>query len=160
MSAPKELIKIGEFARQGGTNLRTLRYYEELGLIRPASRTGGGIRYYRRNDLNRLRMIGELQTLGLTLERIRELIAPEAIGAPEADRRGFLERVRAALDEQRRLLDENIVRLEKQRRGVDEALAKIPDCCACTHLPGVGIDHCEPCRITGRPLPSALSALF
>ncbi len=153
----KELIKIGEFARQGGTNLRTLRYYEELGLLQPASRTGGGIRYYRRTDLNRLRMIGELQRLGLTLERIRDLIAT---GPPEEDRAGFLTQVRAALDEQRRLLEQNIARLEEQRRGVDEALAKLPDCCACSHVPGVGTDHCEPCRITGRPLPQALSALF
>ena len=70
-----ELLKIGEFAKFAQTNLRTLRYYEELGLLTPASRSQGGFRYYRRTDVNRLAMIRDLQSLGLQLERIRELMA-------------------------------------------------------------------------------------
>ena len=51
---------IAEVCERTGLSARTVRYYEELGLMRPASRTSGGIRYYRDGDLNRLRRINEL----------------------------------------------------------------------------------------------------
>src|SRR5688572_29001550 len=95
------LLKIGDFARLAGTNLRTLRYYEEIGLLVPAARSQGGFRYYRGTDLNRLNMVRDLQELGLHLDRIRELMSTrEELGS----RAGFLKRVRAALAEQDRLL--------------------------------------------------------
>src|SRR4051812_49004365 len=74
------LLKIGDFARLADTNLRTLRYYEELGLLAPASRSQGGFRYYRRTDVNRVHMIRDLQELGLQLDRIRELMAARENG--------------------------------------------------------------------------------
>ena len=61
----KQLLKIGDFAKLAGTNLRTLRYYEEIGLLQPASRSTGGFRYYRSEDLDRLRMVTSLKGLGL-----------------------------------------------------------------------------------------------
>ena len=75
MTSNNDLLKIGDFARTADTNLRTLRYYEELGLLAPAKRSQGGFRYYRRTDVNRVRMIRDLQELGLHLDRIRDLIA-------------------------------------------------------------------------------------
>lgn len=151
------LLKIGDFAKLAGTNLRTLRYYEELGLLQPAQRSQGGFRYYRQTDLNRLNMIRDLQELGLHLERIRELM-----GSREAseDRAGFLRRVREALAEQDRLLRERISGLEEQRTRVASALQKIHDCECCRHLPTVSNNFCEPCSITGEPLPPKVSALF
>ena len=65
MNRPDELLKIGAFAELAGTNLRTLRYYEEIGLLEPALRSRGRFRYYRPTDLNRVRMIRNLQDLGL-----------------------------------------------------------------------------------------------
>src|SRR5947207_15332005 len=91
-----DLLKIGDFARVAETNLRTLRYYEELGLITPASRSQGGFRYYRRTDINRVQMIRDLQDLGLHLERIRELISARAANEP---REMFFSRVTKALGE-------------------------------------------------------------
>ncbi|MEK7861774.1 MAG: MerR family transcriptional regulator, partial [Chloroflexota bacterium] len=55
-------------------NSKSLQLYEELGLLTPAARSGGGFRYYRHCDLNRLNMIRSLQELGLHLDRIRELL--------------------------------------------------------------------------------------
>ena len=52
MSQEPKLHKIGVFAKMAGTNLRTLRYYEEVGLLQPAARSNGGFRYYRDSDLN------------------------------------------------------------------------------------------------------------
>lgn len=157
MSAADELLKIGDFARLAETNLRTLRYYEELGLISPASRSPGGFRYYRRTDINRVQMIRDLQELGLPLERIRELMAARASDEP---REQFLRRVRQALEEQDRLLRERMQALEDQRKKVAQALHKIGECRHCQHSPSAENNHCEPCATTGETLPPDLSALY
>jgi hypothetical protein len=47
MTQARKLLKIGAFAELAGTNLRTLCYYEEVGLLQPAARSSGGFRYYR-----------------------------------------------------------------------------------------------------------------
>ncbi|MBL8804779.1 MAG: MerR family transcriptional regulator [Planctomycetes bacterium] len=156
MSQPG-LLKIGDFAKIAGTNLRTLRYYEELGLLAPAQRSQGGFRYYRQTDLNRLNMIRDLQELGLHLDRIRELMSTRET---VEDRATFLRRVRAALEEQDRLLRERIAGLEEQRARISAAARKIHDCECCKHLPSATNNFCEPCAITGEPLPPKISALF
>jgi DNA-binding transcriptional MerR regulator len=151
------LVKIGDFARAAATNLRTLRYYEEIGLITPASRSQGGFRYYRATDVHRVQMIRDLQDLGLALERIRDLIT--ARGADEP-REQFLARVRQALQEQDRLLSERMRAIEEQRRRVAQALHKIGECRHCTHSPSSDNNFCEPCALTGEHLPEPLSALY
>ncbi len=157
VEAQLELLKIGDFAKLAGTNLRTLRYYEEMGLLIPASRSQGGFRYYRRTDLNRLGMIHDLQSLGLPLERIRELMATRDHGGP---RKEFLSKVRAALQEQDRLLQVRITELEAQRKSIGSALSKLSDCESCRHAPHSDNNFCEPCQVTGERLPATLSALY
>ena len=152
-----ELLKIGDFARAAATNLRTLRYYEEIGLITPASRSQGGFRYYRTTDVHRVQMIRDLQDLGLHLERIRDLIAARSADEP---RERFLERVRTALQEQDRMLGERMRALEEQRRKVSQALHKIGECRHCSHSPAADNNFCEPCALTGEHLPEHLSALY
>ena len=157
MTTQDGLLKIGDFARLAGTNLRTLRYYEEIGLLAPAARSQGGFRYYRDTDLNRLNMVRDLQELGLHLDRIRELMSTrEQLGSRSA----FLGRVRAALSEQDRLLAERSLALEAQRGRIAQALAKIGECENCRHMPGGENNHCEPCLLTGEALPATVSALF
>lgn len=160
------LMKIGDFARLADTNLRTLRYYEELGLLRAAARSKGGFRYYRATDANRLGLIRDLQELGLSLEAIRELLdtrPPEGGRPPESDRQAraaFFARVRRALAEQERLLAERIEQLEAQRGRIRAARLQVGQCEACVHTPGEHNNHCEPCCVTGQPLPDAVSALY
>jgi len=151
------LLKIGDFARLAGTNLRTLRYYEEIGLLAPARRSSGGFRFYRREDLNRLRMVGTLQALGLELARIRELMDTRAEDLPRPE---FLGRVRAALNAQSAILVERLRELEAQRAGLDQALAKLTVCGSCSHRPEMGNNYCHPCQVDGTTLPADLSALF
>ena len=64
--------RIGEIAKLSGLSLRTIRYYEEEGLIK-ASRTDGGQRWYRDEDLVYLRRIIELKGLGFSLSEIRRI---------------------------------------------------------------------------------------
>lgn len=151
------LLKIGDFARLAGTNLRTLRYYEELGLMSPAARSDGGFRYYRHCDLNRLNMIRSLQELGLHLDRIRELLDTRK-RAP--DRGAFHRGVQQALDVQDELLVQRIDEIHKQRAKLAEARAKLRECELCQHQPTQQNNFCEPCATTGKPLPEKLSALY
>ncbi len=157
MTNAPELLKIGDFARIADTNLRTLRYYEELGLLAPATRSAGGFRYYRRTDVNRVQRIRELQALGLHLDRIRELILARGSDEP---REQYFARVRSALEEQAGLLSARIAELQEQRKKVDQALHKIGECRHCVQIPGADNNFCEPCATTGERLPEHLSALY
>ena len=152
-----DLLKIGDFARLAGTNLRTLRYYEELGLLHPTERSRGGFRYYRATDVNRMRVIGGLQELGLTLEEIRDLLATRDQGQ---SRQEYLDRVRAALEAQRDLYTARIAELNQRREQASDALAKLDECATCDHTPELDNNYCEPCHLTSRHLPTDLSALF
>lgn len=157
MPPQTELLKIGDFARLADTNLRTLRYYEELGLLAPSHRSQGGFRYYRRTDVNRVHLIRDLQELGLQLERIRELISVRAAGEPGTQ---FLTRVRQALSEQDRMLSERENSIREQRKRIAEALEKLNECQSCTNSPCARNNHCDPCATSGANLPEHLSALY
>jgi DNA-binding transcriptional MerR regulator len=152
-----ELLKIGDFAKLAGTNLRTLRYYEELGLLIPASRSQGGFRYYRQTDLNRLGMIQDLQSLGLPLEHIRELMATRDQGGARKD---YLHKVNQALVEQERLLQKRIEELGAQRSKIAQAIGKLHECQLCRHAPNTDNNFCEPCQMTGEHLPAPVSTLY
>ena len=65
--------RIGELAAKVGLTERTIRYYEELGLLESVKRLDGGVRVYTDDDVRRLRYIGKLKTLGLTLQEMLEL---------------------------------------------------------------------------------------
>ena len=65
--------RIGELASKVGLTERTIRYYEELGLLESVKRLEGGVRVYTDDDVRRLRYIGKLKTLGLTLQEMLEL---------------------------------------------------------------------------------------
>lgn len=96
-SEPKQLLRIGEAAEQAGTSARTLRYYEELGLLRPAHHSDGGARRYTMDDVARLRRIRELQELlGFDLGEIGEILRSEDQLA------GLRDEYRAGVDVRRR----------------------------------------------------------
>jgi DNA-binding transcriptional MerR regulator len=67
-------MQIGEVADRCGLSLRTIRYYEEVGLAVPAARSQGGFRLYTDADVRRLTQIRRMKVLGLPLEQVRELL--------------------------------------------------------------------------------------
>lgn len=69
------LMKIGELARKTGTTLRTIRYYEQLGLINHSARTKGGFHLYFPDECHKIEFIKRLQLLGTPLIEIRRLLA-------------------------------------------------------------------------------------
>ena len=70
----ERLLQIGEVAEGTGLSLRTIRYYEEVGLIVPETRTDGGFRLYTDDQLHRLALIRRMKPLGFTLEEMREVL--------------------------------------------------------------------------------------
>jgi MerR family transcriptional regulator, repressor of the yfmOP operon len=75
---PPAHFRIGEAARRAGVTTRTLRYYQEVGLLQPSGATPGGNRLYSAADVERLRRILELRdVMGFDLERIRLFLRSE-----------------------------------------------------------------------------------
>merc|ERR1711964_592517 len=71
----RPLIRIGELASKTDTTLRTLHYYEEIGLIKPAERTKGGFRLFCPDVTQDVQYIQYLRELGLELPQIQSLVA-------------------------------------------------------------------------------------
>ena len=74
MLVQEKLKLIGLVAKESGVPIKTIRYYEELGLIKASGRTEGKYRLFNSDILNRLSFIKRAQTLGLTLAEIQELL--------------------------------------------------------------------------------------
>jgi DNA-binding transcriptional MerR regulator len=74
-SAGDGLLQIGEVAEEVGLSLRTVRYYEEVGLLSPPTRTSGGFRLYGDAHLEQLKTIKQMKPLDFSIEEMRELLA-------------------------------------------------------------------------------------
>nr|WP_199791022.1 MerR family transcriptional regulator [Streptomyces sp. SID8379] len=92
-------MQIGEVAARTELSLRTIRHYEETGLVAPSARSQGGFRLYTESDVARLMVIRRMKPLGFTLDEMRDLLAATDrldTGAelPPAERERLLDRVR------------------------------------------------------------------
>ena len=74
-AAGERMHQIGEVAEAVGLSLRTIRYYEEAGLVLPSGRSTGGFRLYTAADIDRLRLVKHMKPLELTIEEMRDLLA-------------------------------------------------------------------------------------
>ena len=105
------LLKINEVATEVGLTARSIRYYEELGLLNPAARSEGAYRLYDADDVERLRFIRALRDdAGFSLAEIGRLLEDEAARARNR------ERFRTATDpaERRAALADALVRIDDQ----------------------------------------------
>jgi MerR family copper efflux transcriptional regulator len=68
-------MQIGEVASQTGLSLRTIRYYEEVGLVVPSARTTGGFRLYTDDDVARLQVVKRMKPLDFSLEEMKDLMS-------------------------------------------------------------------------------------
>jgi len=113
-------MHIGEVAQRTELSLRTLRHYDEIGLVRPSGRSDGGFRLYAEEDVERLLVIRRMKPLGFSLEQMAEVM--EHVGTLAAgtssDAREQLTTILAEAVERR-------VRLERQLVMADEFIALI-----------------------------------
>jgi DNA-binding transcriptional MerR regulator len=109
------LRQIGEVVDTVGLSLRTVRFYEEAGLVIPVARTAGGFRLYDDESIARLRLIMQMKPLGFTLDEMRLLIevrerldAVDGDAATRADLLGRLEMFAVAAKEKCTALEEQL----------------------------------------------------
>lgn len=118
-------MRIGELAALAEVSTKTLRYYEQIGLLAPVARRPSGYRDYTPELLDRLSFIRAAQAVGLTLGEIREVVAFRDLGKPPcAQVLELIERRRGELDgrirELQRLSGE-LDRLARRARTLDPA---------------------------------------
>ena len=121
VAAPTTVMHIGELAEKTGLSLRTIRHYDEIGLLKASGRTEGGFRLYTQEDLSRLFLIRRMKPLGFSLEEMIELlriIDTLASGGPRSDN----PEMRTELDGFVRLAEERREILKRQLDMADELL--------------------------------------
>lgn len=119
-------MHIGELADRTGLSNRTIRHYDEIGLLHPSGRTEGGFRLYTGTDLARLLIIRRMKPLGFTLEQMAELLAVvDALEAADDD--ADRARLRGQLDEYIRDTEERRTKLEQHLGMADEFLGILRD---------------------------------
>lgn len=69
------LMQIGELAERTGLSLRTIRHYDDEGLLTPSARSAGGFRLYSDDDRDRLLVIRRMKPLGFSIDEMRELLS-------------------------------------------------------------------------------------
>jgi MerR family mercuric resistance operon transcriptional regulator len=118
-------LTISGLAKAGGVGVETVRFYQRRGLLRaparPSKGSGAGVRRYEHDDVMRLRFIRSAQTVGFTLDQIKELLTLDA----EKDRK----RARDLAYERVRVLDEKIAAMKAAR----QSLIKLAQLCAKSH---------------------------
>lgn len=101
-------LRIGELAQRVGLTERTIRYYEELGLLDSVKRLDGGQRVYTDDDVRRLRFVQRLKALGLSLQEMLEL---ERLYRRHRSNRAVLPRLVELLDSHIAATDERMSEL-------------------------------------------------
>lgn len=106
------MLRIGQLAAQTGFPPKTLRYYEDVGLLRPDSRSDSGYRLYDEAAVERLRFVRRAQAVGLHLDDIRRIMEISDEGRVPCDH------VVAVVDRELEKIDEQLKRLRQFRTGL------------------------------------------
>jgi len=108
---------IGEISRMVDLSQRTIRYYEEIGLLHSVRRIENGKRVYTDNDVRRLKFINRLKVLGLSLAEMVEL---EKIYRKQRNNREILPKLLQILDERAVQIDDRVAQLVALKKEIRE----------------------------------------
>ena len=111
----KKYYQIGELAKKLKISPRTIRYYEEIGLLKEAKRKYGNYRVYDDEDLMRLKFIRKLKLLGLKLSQIQEL---EKLYREHPSNKKLIPRLIEMFDEKIKEIDEKIGNLQSLKEDI------------------------------------------
>lgn len=78
-------LTTGQLAKRTGITVRTLRYYDQIGLLIPENHHAGSIRSYNMKDLEKLQQIQTLKYLGLSLQEIKDILDAESLSIGRSD---------------------------------------------------------------------------
>ncbi len=120
-------MNISQAAERSGVPAKTIRYYEEIGLIPPAERTAGGYRQYGAKDVDTLRFINRARSLGFSVAEV------EALLGLWRDRRRASRDVRAMAERHLAVIEQKIAELEGMRATLRDLVGRChgddrPDC--------------------------------
>ena len=115
--APEETYSIGEISRTVDLSQRTIRYYEEIGLLHSVRRIENGKRVYTDHDVRRLKFINRLKVLGLSLA---EMVDLEKIYRKQRNNREILPKLLEILDERATQIDDRIAQLTSLKKEIRE----------------------------------------
>jgi MerR family transcriptional regulator, repressor of the yfmOP operon len=130
-SQVEQQLRIEAVARRTGLTKRTIRYYEEIGLLSPCGRSEGGFRLFTEADVARLERIQALkESAGLALAEIHELLDAESVRERIRERYRATDdpvQKRAMLAESRSVLGRQLALIDRKRRKLDELAAEYQD---------------------------------
>lgn len=128
-------------ARLSSNTLRTVRFYEEEEILRPARRTDGGHRLFPRSELERLMLVTELREAGMSLEEIKQVLAIKsgAVSGAEASRRAS-----TLLEGRVRALESKLKVLTRLQSDLARTLDLVSACVECDE--GTFPNSCKGCE--------------
>jgi MerR family transcriptional regulator, Zn(II)-responsive regulator of zntA len=152
------LLTTGEMARQSENTLRTVRFYEESGLLEPAERTEGGHRLFPVSELRKLKLVSMLRAAGFALDDIRDVLGVKGrcrCGA-EASRE-----LSERLTQQIAIMNERIDAMKHLLQELESTQVQLTECAECQHSDFFP-DACGQCEVMAGddPLPNALAVLW
>ena len=128
----EKLLTIGDLSKACNATVRTLRYYEELDLITPESRSTGGYRLYVSATIKRVNAILALQALSYSLEEISALLGKSSEGLTATTRQHRVGFTKKTLAKQASTIAEKLSSLQAMQAELQQRLTTLTD-------------HCEPC---------------
>ncbi len=153
----EKLMRIGDLAKRAGTTMRTIRYYEERGLIEPVRRTKGGFRLYQEEELRKLHLIKSLQVLDMPLAQVKAFFDERRSGRIAAEIAPALQGVlRAHLEE----MERRIAQYRAMQESARQTIEILDACSRCPHEPGPGVCGRCPVITTRGTVPLHMEAII
>lgn len=136
------LLQVGDIAKATGKTVRAIHHYEEVGLLRPHARSKGRYRLYDNAALTRVRWIGKLHDLGLSLSQIQQIVSTweSSSSAP-----GAMSRIRDVYQQKLEEVREQIAHLETLEHELIASLAYLDTCETCD--PAELVAACTHCNL-------------
>ncbi len=135
-------MRIGELARSAGVSVRAIRYYEELGLLRPRERSRGGFRLFGPENVRRLTVIRFLQQVGLPLMEIRQILLAKNLAGGSRDTVAFLLKT---FRDRLRKIEQNMAALNAMKIEISGAIDILCSCEECGHEILLDASRCGDC---------------
>jgi DNA-binding transcriptional MerR regulator len=152
-------MQIGVIAKKAGLSVRTIRYYEELGLVDPIGHSSGGFRLYGEDTLKRLEVIAFLKGLDLTLVEIRQIFDA---GKTSGEGKEAVRKLINLFNGKLRLAETRLEDLLKIKKDLSRVLGVLQFCESCGHSAPFRSDDCDECiRLhCGQSVPEMLKIFF